>query len=325
MIEFCVIGSGISGATIANFLNKKHQVKIFDKARGPGGRSSFKRFENEIGYDHGMQYISPKSIKFKRFINELIKKRVLKVWRGKHLYFKDKKKEIKNHQKIIGLRGNNDISKHLIKDIESHFQSELKNIKRIKNYWELKFLDNSKIYCKNLILTCPYPQTKKLLRGYLNKSFFKNKVNMDANITAMFTLKKKQNKVCSYLFDDPVLGWASFENSKGRFKSKYNHWTLQSTYSWANKNINKNKDNKIKNAKILIKRFFELTKFEKELPKNILNHGWKYSSNSKPFLMKSYWDPKKRIGICGDWFVGPRLESGWISASDLFNKIKKSN
>ena len=130
--------------------------------------------------------------KFKKFINELIKKRILKVWRGKHLYFKDKKKEIKNHQKIIGIRGNNDISKYLIKDIESHFQSELKNIKRIKNYWELKFLDNSKIYCKNLILTCPYPQTKKLLREYLNKSFFKNKVKMDANITAMFTLKKKK-------------------------------------------------------------------------------------------------------------------------------------
>ena len=43
MSSYCVIGSGISGATIANLLSKKNSVHIYDKARGPGGRSSFKR------------------------------------------------------------------------------------------------------------------------------------------------------------------------------------------------------------------------------------------------------------------------------------------
>ena len=32
---------------------------------------------------------------------------------------------------------------------------------------------------------------------------------------------------------------------------------------------------------------------------------------------------KKKLGVCADWFVGPRLESGWISANDLFKKISK--
>ena len=43
MSDYCVIGSGISGATIANLLNKKFQVNLYDKGRGPGGRASFKR------------------------------------------------------------------------------------------------------------------------------------------------------------------------------------------------------------------------------------------------------------------------------------------
>ena len=30
---------------------------------------------------------------------------------------------------------------------------------------------------------------------------------------------------------------------------------------------------------------------------------------------------KKKLGVCADWFVGPRLESGWISAQNLFKKI----
>ena len=45
MSEFCIIGSGISGSTIANLLNKKYSVILFDKARGPGGRASFKRIK----------------------------------------------------------------------------------------------------------------------------------------------------------------------------------------------------------------------------------------------------------------------------------------
>ena len=65
MSEFCVIGSGISGATIANLLNKKNSVILFDKARGPGGRASFKRMKGNIGFDHGTQYFSPKTPEFK--------------------------------------------------------------------------------------------------------------------------------------------------------------------------------------------------------------------------------------------------------------------
>ena len=48
MIDFCVLGSGISGSTIANLLSKKYSVKVFDKARGPGGRSSNKRFKDNL-------------------------------------------------------------------------------------------------------------------------------------------------------------------------------------------------------------------------------------------------------------------------------------
>ena len=73
MLDYCVIGSGISGSTIANYLVKKNLVKVFDKANGLGGRSSYKRFKGKIGFDHGLQYISPKSREFKNFTKLLVK------------------------------------------------------------------------------------------------------------------------------------------------------------------------------------------------------------------------------------------------------------
>jgi len=119
------------------------------------------------------------------------------------------------------------------------------------------------------------------------------------------------------------LGWAANENSKKRFKSKNDLWTLQSTKRWANKVINQNKINKLVNAQILIKKFFELTNLKKYKVFYVQNHGWKYAFNSKPLNLKSYWNSSVRFGVCADWFIGPRLEAGWLSAKDLSLKIKK--
>ncbi len=86
MKDFCVIGSGISGATIANSLSKKYSLDVYDKARGVGGRSSNKKFNKKESFDHGVQYISPKRSQFKRLINNLITKKIVKKWTGKNIF-----------------------------------------------------------------------------------------------------------------------------------------------------------------------------------------------------------------------------------------------
>ncbi len=323
MSTYCVIGSGISGATIANLLSKKYSVDLFDKARGPGGRASFKRLDKLKGFDHGTQYISPKSSSFNNFIQKLIKKKVLKTWGGKHLFLNKIKRENKNHLKIIGKLGNNDISKYLLKDINCNFKTELKKIDYKEKKWILTFSDGTKKIYEKLILTCPFVQLSKLSKKFIKNSFIKKKIKMDANITVMIVTKKIKTNVSSYLFDDKILGWVAKENTKKRFKSSKDLWTLQSTYNWANKKINKNRENKDLNSKILIEQFFKLTGIKKTKVLFSLNHGWKYSSNSKPLKIKSFWDSSINLGVCADWFVGPRLEAGWISANDLYKKIVK--
>jgi len=323
MKDFCIIGSGISGATIANILRKKYSLDVYDKARGIGGRSSNKKLNKNESFDHGVQYISPKSTQFKKFINNLIKIKIVKQWLGKHIFLNTNTKEDKKHIKIIGVKGNNAISKYLLKDINCNFNSEVIKIFNKNKVWEISFSDGSKKFYKFLILTCPFAQLKKLSKKYIKHSFINKKIKMDANITVMMTIKKTKPNISSYFFNDKILGWAGNENSKKRFISKNDLWTLQSTYSWANKKINKNRENKELNSKILIEQFFKLTGIKKTKASFILNHGWKYSSNSKPLNIKSYWNSSLNLGVCADWFIGPRLESGWISAHDLSKKIKK--
>ena len=149
MKDFCIIGSGISGATIANILSKKYSLDVYDKARGIGGRSSNKKLNKDESFDHGVQYISPKSTLFKKFIKNLIKKRIVKKWLGKHIFLSTEKKKKKKHIKIIGTKGNNAISKYLLKDINCNFNSEVVKIFNKNKVWEISFSDGSKKFYKS--------------------------------------------------------------------------------------------------------------------------------------------------------------------------------
>ena len=321
MIDFCIIGSGISGSKIANLLSRKFTVQIFDKARGSGGRSSNKKFLNNLSFDHGVQYISPKDKNFKKEMKMLVRKKILKIWKGNHLDFAFKGNS--GSTKLIGTKGNNDLVKYNLRGINKSFNSAIINIKKEKNYWQITLKDNSRLNFKNLIITCPYPQTIKLAKKYLNTKMKKLKVVMQPNITLMILLKnQKSPDISSIKFDDEIIAWAANENSKNRFKTNSNLWTIQSSLRWSKKNINMcNKNKKI--IEELVSRFINLTGFKKKKVKYKKIHGWKYSFNYVSTNLESYWDKKLNLGICGDWFLGPQVEHAWRSAVSLNNKINK--
>jgi len=180
-----------------------------------------------------------------------------------HLFLNKVKKENKNHLKIIGRKGNNDISKYLLKNTKCYFQTELKKIDYKEKKWVLTFSNGEKKVYEKLILTCPFAQLSKLSKKFLKAPFIRKKIKMDANITVMFVIKKTNKNVSSYLFDDKILGWAAKENSKKRFKSNQDLWTLQSTHNWANKKINKNRENKEQTPKLLLIVFLNLQVLKK--------------------------------------------------------------
>ena len=320
MIDFCVLGSGVAGSTIANLLSKKYSVHVFDKARGPGGRSSNKRFKKNLSFDHGVQYISPKSKSFIKYIQNLHKNKILKSWDDNHLDFTFEKKPFST--KYIGKRANNDLVKYNLRNIKQSFASPIEKIDFKKFFWEITLKNKSKYQFKSLIVSCPFPQLKKLAKNYLNKKILKLKVQMQPNITVMIALKNQKNlPISSIKFNDDILAWAANENSKKRFKSNINLWTLQATLKWSKKTINKYKTDKLIMNQ-LISRFTKLTGFEKNkiIFKRI--HGWKYSYNYEKTPYLSIWNKKINLGICGDWLSGPKVENAWLSANDLVRKIK---
>tara|TARA_B110000259_G_C13995393_1_gene394194 strand:+ start:203 stop:1195 length:993 start_codon:yes stop_codon:yes gene_type:complete len=323
MKDFCVVGSGIAGSTIANLLSKKYSVEIFDKARGPGGRASNRRYGDKLSFDHGLQYFSPKSNLFKKFTLDLKKKNVLKEWTGQHLDFAFKKKV--NLVKYIGSKGNNDICKYLIKNIKVNYKSTVTSIKFNSNYWTITLNNKNKVFFKNLILTCPFPQLKTLAKKYVKKKISSLKVKMSPNITVMVAYKNyKKLHINSVKFNDEIIAWAAQENTKNRFKTNQILWTIQCKESFSNKIINLFKKNQNKYLSIILKKFEALLGYQTKriVFKNI--HGWKYSSSKKTTSLECIWENKFKLGICADWFNGSYAEDAWLSANSLYKGIKKT-
>ncbi len=322
MKDFCIVGSGIAGSTIANLLAKKFSVEIFDKARGPGGRCSNRRYKNKLNFDHGLQYWSPKSKKFKEFIGNLNKKKILKKWTGQHINFRLEKKEIL--ARYVGKKGNNDICKYLLKNINVNYNSKITNIKFNSKNWIITLNNKNKVFFKNLILTCPFPQLKILAPKYLKKSIHNLKVNMLPNVTVMVSYKN-YNKlpISSIKFNDEIIAWAANENTKKRFTTNESLWTIQCTEIFSKKIIDLIKKNKNKYQSIVLSKFETLLGYQTKniVYKNI--HGWKYSYSKSSTKLESFWSIKNNLGVCGDWFVGPKAEDAWLSARSLFLKIKK--
>ena len=69
MNNIVILGAGFSTAVLCHYLNEK-DVVIFEKARGPGGRSSTRKVDDVGVFYHGLQYISPKDKQFSEFLKK---------------------------------------------------------------------------------------------------------------------------------------------------------------------------------------------------------------------------------------------------------------
>jgi hypothetical protein len=321
MNKLTVIGSGFSAGIFSRSINDK-DIIIFDKSRGPGGRSSTRRAENIGAFDHGLQFISPKEKKFELFLNNYLNS-FIKQWDGDHICFEESRKI--EGKKYIGKCGNNDFVKNLI-NTKVYYQKELISLKKIKDFWLLDFKDGTKHECEKLALTIPLEQCKKLTET--EQLDLKFEGVMEPNLTTMVAFNKNL-EILGNAFrfkKNSILGWVANESSKLREANNPNLelWTLQSSLIFAQKNIQEYRLKKEQIMNLMIDEFMNIFNIKNI---NIVHkdiHGWLYAYKLEKFENDFFWDKEINLGICGDWMCGSTAESAWRSATGLADQINKS-
>jgi hypothetical protein len=82
--KIAVIGAGVGGLMCARGLHDHGlDVTVFEKSRGPGGRSATRRIESALQFDHGAQYFTCKDPRIARYVESWVQDGVVQPWLGR--------------------------------------------------------------------------------------------------------------------------------------------------------------------------------------------------------------------------------------------------
>jgi renalase len=318
MKKITIIGAGFSAAVLSTLLSE-HELSIFDKGRGPGGRSSARRVDGVGVFDHGLQYVHPKKSQFQFFLDQHLSNHIHN-WQGS--FYENGNQVKKDKVRYVGNSGNNDFVKHLLAKNTS-YQKELTSLKQNNSGWNLSFKDGSETSADNVILTIPLEQCRALLQP-LNLAI-KLEGGMQPIFSVMLALNKSSGIQGSgyVISNNPTIGWCANESSKDRENNNSNLelWSIQSTIEYAKHNYKHYREKKEAILQDMVKAFVDQFGLQ-QLDINYQNiHGWLYAYNEQPKTEKYIWLPEIGLGICGDWMAGPKAENSWESASLLAKAI----
>tara|TARA_Y100000590_G_scaffold470732_1_gene668942 strand:+ start:6812 stop:7795 length:984 start_codon:yes stop_codon:yes gene_type:complete len=322
MKSVAIIGAGISGLSLANKINNISNVTVFEKSRGLGGRVATRRVGN-FSFDHGAQFFKAKSSEFNEYIEPMIEKGIIDIWKARFIEIDHGKvtnsriwgEESANY---IGIPSMSAIGKFMSEGLNIKLSEKIEKIQR-NSKWELFTAENeTKGQYDWIISTIPPKQTIELIPNI--KNIYSNIESH--KMLACYSLMLGFDKAIDIDFDAALvkgkdISWISVNSSKPGRGDQYTI-LAHSTNKWASENIERDRD--------WVKEYLcgELSKI---IDRDISNasyiglQGWRYANIGKQKGENFYINKEENIALCGDWFIQGRIESAYLSSSRLANKL----
>ncbi|MDF1699745.1 MAG: FAD-dependent oxidoreductase, partial [Planctomycetota bacterium] len=103
--HIAIVGAGLSGLLAARELSTAgHRVRVFDKARGPGGRMATRR-RQELAFDHGAQYVTIRDRRFRQEVDTWLAAGVAAPWAARLVEAGDAetRPHVTEHDRYVGV------------------------------------------------------------------------------------------------------------------------------------------------------------------------------------------------------------------------------
>ena len=213
--KIAIIGSGICGAYLANALaikceddenaeigvcEQSHEVYVFEKARGLGGRSAAKR-QGEISFDYGVSYFSIQDADLKSFLIDSLFHENIELVNGKtiELDLSDKENSGKriihssSEKLFVSKPYGNSFVKVLLKDIKNIFlETKIYGVLKKDSKYKL-VLENADEFDVDfdiIISTAPAAQSAQIYSEYDDLVKSLSKVKYNPAFVLMFSFKQ---------------------------------------------------------------------------------------------------------------------------------------
>lgn len=301
-----------------------HDVRLFDKGRGPGGRMATRRmaspalaaFGGEAAFDHGAQYITAKTQPFAA---------QLAVWEAAGVVARW---PAAGERAFVGMPGMNAPLKAMAAEVNVAWGVEITTIIAAPRGWTLMAVGGAAIDngFDALVVAVPPEQAARLLAQTAAQSsaMLAAGVQSSACWTLMAAFAERLPASDDVLRDCGSIGWAARNSAKPGRRALSDvaaeTWVVQAGPEWSAAHI---EDDPAVVADALMAALADrLGRLPQPLVKTA--HRWRYAQSSG-FTDSpnegAIWLPEQRLGVCGDWLLGPRVEAAWTSGTILASLI----
>ena len=316
-MKLAIIGSGLSGLVLANKLDGKADITLFEKSRGVSGRMTT-RYADPYQFDHGAQYFTARSEAFKEFLAPFIEAGVVVEWKPKVVTLSPNEEPYKRdwfEPHYVGAPRMNALAKALAEGREIQLQTEITTLKREVQGWMLRDKEG-KLHGPFdwVISTAPAAQTHKLMPDLLGE----HSVTMTGCYSVMlgFADAPSLNWQAAVVKDSPI-GWMAVNSSKPGRETDFS-LLVQSTNEWAEAHI----DDDLGAAELMLMDAICTLIPDLPVADHIALHRWRYADTPGPLGEDFLIDETAGLAACGDWCVGGRIEAAFTSANALAEKWK---
>lgn len=318
-----VVGAGMAGLLCARTLaDHRFTVHVFDKARAPGGRMATRR-DGELAFDHGAQYFIARDPRFRRYVDSWCSDGVVSEWTGRLGVLQAGEITAKKdgHQRFVGTPGMSAVTRHLARSLEVRCGVRVDEARRREGRWQLRSDGGDDLGSYDaLVLAVPAPQAVPLLGDAPQLAARAAAVSSAPCWAVLVAFAEPVDLQLDGAFiQGSPLSWAARDSSKaGRPGQRGERWVLHAGPAWSASHLEKEP---AQIAAELLGAF--AVAIAKPLPPaaSTAAHRWRYALTETPADLPCLYDPALRIGACGDWCGGARVESAFLSGMAMAGRI----
>ena len=318
--RIAIVGAGLSGLLAARDLSAAGKVvRVFEKARGTGGRLATRRSET-TAFDHGAQYFTVRGSRFQREVDAWLAQGLVARWDPRLVDAADGKIEPhpSTHARYMGVPRMSAITRSLAEGHDLHLGRRVMSMTAADGGWRLHDETSDLGRYSAVLVTTPPEQAVPLLADSPDLASLAASVRSEPCWAVMMAFDSPLHAPFEGAFvQDERLAWAAHNSSKpGRPQQET--WVLHGTTSWSREHAEAPAETV---SAALVEAFFEATGLEPQTPVFTSAHRWLLARAEGPLESGALWDAKRKLGVCGDWCSGGEVEGAVYSGLEAAQRL----